>query len=109
MDWDCQNSTIKRDNVGDYANTLCEDCEPSEKLPLTGNEAGASNIPHAFRWHEDRAPTVLQAKSQCNPFCRAKQFHGAEYLSNGWFRAKRHLASVNKHIADSRRPTGFSS
>ena len=32
--------TIKRDNVGDYYLTLvCEDCEPSDKLPLTSNEA----------------------------------------------------------------------
>ena len=34
--------TIKRDPVGDYYLYLtCEDCESSEKLPLTGNVAGA--------------------------------------------------------------------
>ncbi|MDE0685481.1 MAG: transposase, partial [Candidatus Poribacteria bacterium] len=34
--------TIKRDTVGDYyLYIVCEDCEPSEKLPLTGSEAGA--------------------------------------------------------------------
>ena len=34
--------TLKRDNVGDYYLYLvCEDYEPSENLPLTGNEAGA--------------------------------------------------------------------
>ena len=34
--------SIQRDTVGDYYLTLvCEDCEPSEKLPLTGNGAGA--------------------------------------------------------------------
>ena len=34
--------TIKRDTVGDYSLYIaCEDCEPSEKLPLTGNVAGA--------------------------------------------------------------------
>ena len=34
--------TIKRDTVGDYYLYItCENCEPSEKLPLTGNVAGA--------------------------------------------------------------------
>ena len=34
--------TLKRDNVGDYyLHLTCEDCKPSKKLPLTGNEAGA--------------------------------------------------------------------
>ena len=37
--------TIKRDTVGDYSLYIsCEDCKPSEKLSLTGNEAGQTSV-----------------------------------------------------------------
>ena len=104
-------ATIKRDNVGDYYLTLvCEDCEPSEKLPLTGNEAGADFGCKTFLTLSDgtKIESPQFYKQSLNAIRSAhKALSRKQYLSNGWFRAKRHLASVNKHIADSRRDWFF--
>ena len=100
-------ATIKRDNVGDYLTLVCEDCEPSEKLPLTGNEAGADST---FLTLSDgtKIESPQFDKQSLNAIRSAhKALSRKQYLSNGWFRAKRHLASVNKHIADSRRDWFF--
>ena len=103
--------SIKRDNVGDYYLTLvCEDCEPSEKLPLTGNEAGADFGSKTFLTLSDG--TKIESpefyKQSLNAIRSAhKALSRKQYLSNGWFRAKRHLARVNKHIASSRRDWFF--
>ena len=103
--------TIKRDNVGDYYLTLvCEDCEPSEKLPLTGNEAGVDFGSKTFLTLSDgtKIESPQFYKQSLNAIRSAhKALSRKQYLSNGWFRAKRHLASVNKHIADSRRDWFF--
>ena len=103
--------TIKRDNVGDYyLHLTCEDCEPSKKLPLTGNEAGADFGCKTFLTLSDgikiESPEFykqsLKAIRSANKALSHKQ-----YLSNGWFRAKRHLARVHKKIANSRRDWFF--
>ena len=102
---------IKRDNVGDYyLHLTCEDCEPSEKLPLTGNEAGADFGCSTFLTLSDgtkiESPEFykqsLKAIRSANKALSRKQ-----YLSKGWFRAKRHLARVHKKIANSRRDWFF--
>ena len=103
--------TIKRDNVGDYyLHLTCEDYEPSENLPLTGNEAGADFGCKTFLTLSDGIKIAspefykqgLNALRSANKALSRKQ-----YLSNGWFRAKRHLACVHKKIADSRRDWFF--
>ena len=103
--------TIKRDTVGDYYLTLvCEGSEPSQKLPLTGNEAGADFGSKTFLTLSDgtKIESPQFYKQSLNAIRSAhKALSRKQYLSNGWFRAKRHLASVNKHIADSRRDWFF--
>ncbi|MDE0012718.1 MAG: RNA-guided endonuclease TnpB family protein [Candidatus Poribacteria bacterium] len=103
--------TIKRDNVGDYYLYLtCEDCEPSEKLPLTGSEAGADFGSKTFLTLSDgikiESPQFykqsLKAIRSANKALSRKQ-----YLSNAWYRAKRHLARVHKDIANRRRDWFF--
>ena len=104
-------ATIKRDNVGeDYLTLVCEDCEPSEKLPLTGNEAGADFGCPTFLTFSDgtKIESPQLDKQSLNAIRSAhKALSRKQYLSNGWFRAKRHLASVNKHITNSRRDWFF--
>ena len=103
--------TIKRDNVGDYYLYLvCEDCAPSENLPLTGNEAGADFGCKTFLTLSDGTKIAspefykqgLSALRSANKALSRKQ-----YLSNGWYRAKRHLSRIHKKIADSRRDWFF--
>ena len=103
--------TIKRDTVGDYYLYLtCEDCEPSEKRPLTGNVAGADFGMKTFLTLSDGTTIVspefykqgLKAVRSANKALSRKQ-----YLSNGWFSAKRHLARVHKKIANQRRDYFF--
>ena len=103
--------TIKRDNVGDYyLYIVCEDYEPSEKLPLTSNEAGADFGSKTFLTLSDgtKIDSPQFYKQSLNAIRSAhKMLSRKQYRSNGWYRAKRHLASVNKHIADSRRDWFF--
>ena len=103
--------TIKRDSVGDYYLYLtCEDCDPSEKLPLTGNVAGADFGMKTFLTLSDGTTIAspefykqgLNAVRSANKALSRKQ-----YLSNGWYRAKRHLARVQKKIANQRRDWFF--
>ena len=103
--------TIKRDNVGDYSLYLsCEDCEASENLPLTGNVAGADFGMKTFLTLSDGTKIAsaefykqgLNAVRSANKALSRKQ-----YLSKGWFRAKRHLARVHKKIANQRRDWFF--
>ncbi len=103
--------TIKRENVGDYyLYIVCEDYDPSEKLPLTGNEAGVDFGSKTFLTLSDGTKIAspefykqgLKAIRSANKALSRKQ-----YLSNGWFRAKRHLVGVHKKIADSRRDWFF--
>ena len=102
---------IKRDNVGDYyLYIVCEDCELSEKLPLTGNEAGADFGCSTFLTLSDgiKIASPQFYKQSLNAIRSAnKALSRPQYLSNGWFRAKRHLARVHKKIADSRRDWFF--
>ena len=98
--------TIKRDTVDDYYLTLvCEGSEPSEKLPLTGNEAGADFGMKTFLTLSDS--TKIESpefyKQSLNAIRSAhKALSRKQYLSNGWFRAKRHLSRVYKKIANQR-------
>ena len=102
---------IKRDNVGDYyLYIVCEDSEPSEKLPLTGNEAGADFGSKTFLTLSDGTKIASPQfyKQGLNAIRSAnKALSRKQYLSNGWFRAKRHLARVHKTIAERRRDWFF--
>ena len=103
--------TIKRDNVGDYSLTLvCEDFEPSEKLPLTGNEAGADFGMKTFFTLSDG--TKIESPEFFKQSLTAirsahKALSRKQYLSNGWYRAKHHLARVSKKITNRRRDWFF--
>ena len=103
--------TLKRDNVGDYSLYLsCEGCEPSEKLPLTGNVAGADLGCKTFLTLSDgtRITSPEFYKQGLNAIRSAnKALSRKQYLSSGWFRAKRHLARVHKDIANRRRDWFF--
>ena len=103
--------TIKRDNVGDYyLYIICEDCEPSEKLPLTGNEAGADFGSKTFLTLSDGTKIAAPEfyKEGLNAIRSAnKALSRKQYLSKGWYRAKRHLSSVHKKIAERRRDWFF--
>ena len=103
--------SIKRDNVGDYYLYLtCEDCEPSEKLPLTGNEAGVDFGSKTFLTLSDgiKIESPQFYKQSLNAIRSAhKALSRKQYLSNGWFRAKRYLASVYKDITNRRRDWFF--
>ncbi len=103
--------SIKRDNVGDYYLTLvCEDCEPSEKLPLTGNEAGADFGCKTFLTLSDgtKIESPLFYKQSINEIRSAhKALSRKQYLSNGWYRAKRYLSKLYKKIANQRRDWFF--
>ena len=103
--------TIKRDNVGDYYLTLaCEDCEPTVPLTLSGNVAGADFGIKTFLTLSDG--TKIESpefyKQSLNAIRSAHQVLSRKaFLSNGWFRAKRYLASVYKKIANQRRDWFF--
>ena len=103
--------TIKRDTVGDYYLYLrCEDCEPSEKLPLTGNVAGADfGIKTLLTLSDGRKIESPEFYKQDLNAVRSasKALSRKQYLSNGWYRAKRHLARVHKKIANRRRDYFF--
>ena len=103
--------TLKRDHVGDYYLYLsCEDCEPAEKLPLTGNVAGADFGCKTFLTLSDGIKIAspefykqgLNAVRSANKALSRKQKG-----SNAWYRAKRHLARVHKKIANKRRDWFF--
>ena len=103
--------TIKRDTVGDYTLHLtCEDYEPTEKLPLTGNVAGADFGCKTFLTLSDGIKIASPEfyKQNLNAVRSAnKTLSRKQYLSKGWFRAKRHLCRVHKKIANQRRDWFF--
>ena len=103
--------TIKRDNVGDYYLTLvCEDFEPVEKLPLTGNEAGADFGMKTFLTLSDgvKIESPLFYKQSLNAIRSAhKALSRKKLFSHAWYRAKRHLARVYKKITNRRRDWFF--
>ena len=103
--------TIKRDNAGDYYLYLsCEDCETSDKLPLTGHEAGADFGMKTFLTLSDgikiESPEfykrMLNAIRSANKMLSRKQKG-----SNAWYRVKRHLARLHKKIRQKRRDWFF--
>ncbi|RKU22124.1 transposase [Candidatus Poribacteria bacterium] len=103
--------TIKRDTVGDYSLYItCEDCEPSEKRPLTGNVAGADFGMKTFLTLSDG--TKIESpefyKQGLNAIRSAnKALSRKQKGSHAWYRAKRHLAGVHKEIASRRRDWFF--
>ena len=103
--------TIKRDSVGDYYLYLsCEDCEPSEKLPLTGNVAGADFGMKTFLTLSDgtRIASPEFLKQGLNAIRSANRALSRKQKgSHAWYRAKRHLAGVHKKIANKRRDWFF--
>ena len=103
--------TIKRDNVGDYyLHLTCEACDPSENLPLTGNEAGADFGTKTFLTLSEgiKIASPQFYKQGLNELRSAnKALSRKQYLSKGWYRAKRYLARVHKDIANRRRDWFF--
>ena len=102
---------IKRDNVGDYSlYIVCEDTDPTEALPLTGNVAGADFGMKTFLTLSDgiqlKSPEffrrMLNQMRSANKALSRKQKG-----SNAWYRAKRHLARLYKKIAERRRDWFF--
>ena len=87
---------IKRDNVGNYSLFLvCENPKPPKKLPLTGNEAGADFGCKTFLTLSDgiKIDSPQFYKQSLNAIRSAnKALSRKQYLSKGWFRAKRHLS-----------------
>ncbi len=103
--------TIKRDTVGDYYLYICcEDCDPSEKLSLTGNVAGADFGMKTFLTLSDstRIASPEFYKQGLNAIRSAnKALSRKQKGSYAWYRAKRHLARVHKKIANQRRDWFF--
>lgn len=103
--------TIKCDNVGDYyLYLICEDYKPSKKLPLTSSEAGADFGSKTFLTLSDgiKIESPEFYKQSLNAIRSAnKALSRKQYLSNGWYRAKRHLSRVHKDIANRRRDWFF--
>ncbi len=103
--------TIKCDRVGDYYLYItCEDCEPSEKLPLTGNVAGADFGMKTFLTLSDG--TKIDSPEFYKQGLKAirsanKALSGKQKGSTAWYRAKWHLARVHKQIANRRRDWFF--
>ena len=99
--------TIKRDTIGDYYLALsCEDTEPSDHLPKTGNRAGIDFGLKIFLTLSDGTKIVSPEfyKKSLNAIRSAsKTLSRKQYLSGGWFRAKQHLNRVHKHVANRRR------
>ena len=102
---------IKRDNVGDYSLFFaCENPKPPKKLPLTGNEAGADFGCKTFLTLSDgiKIDSPQFYKQSLTAIRSAnKALSRKQYLSSGWFRAKRHLSRVHKKIANRRRDWFF--
>ena len=102
---------IKRGNVGDYyLYIICEDCQPSEKLPLTGNEAGVDFGCKTFLTLSDGTQIASPQfyKQDLNAIRSThKALSRKQYLSNGWYRAKRHLSRIHKKITNRRRDWFF--
>ena len=99
--------TIKRDNVGDYYLVLsCENADPSEHLPKTGNRAGIDFGLKTFLTLSDgtkiESPEFFR-KGLNAIRSASKALSRKQYLSGGWFRAKRHLNRVYKKITNRRR------
>ena len=103
--------TIKRDSVGDYYLYLsCENCDPSKKLPLTGNVAGADFGMKTFLTLSDgtRIASPEFLKQGLNAIRSANRALSRKQKgSHAWYRAKRHLARVHKKIANKRRDWFF--
>ena len=103
--------TIKRDNVGDYfLYLICENCKPSKKLPLTSSEARADFGSKTFLALSDdiKIDSPQFYKQGLNAVRSAnKALSRKQYLSSGWYRAKRHLSRVHKDIANRRRDWFF--
>ncbi len=103
--------TIKRDTVGDYYLYLaCENPKPTKKLSLTGNVAGADFGMKTFLTLSDgikiKSPEFF--KQMLNQIRSAnKAFSRKQKGSNAWYRAKRHLARLNKKITQRRRDWFF--
>ena len=103
--------TIKCDNVGDYyLYLICEDYKPSQKLPLTSNEAGADFGCKTFLTLSDgikiESPqffrqSLNEIRSAHKALSRKKRFSGA------WWKARRHLADLYKKITNKRRDWFF--
>ncbi len=100
-------ATIKCDNVGDYYLTLsCEDTEPSEHLPKTGNRAGIDFGLKVFLTLSDGTKIASPEfyKKSFNAIRSAcKSLSRKQYLSGAWFRAKRQLGRVHKKVENRRR------
>lgn len=103
--------TIKRDNVGDcYLLLACDNYEPSENLPLTGNRVGVDFGLKTFLTLSDGILIMSPEfyKKSLNAIRSAhKALSRKTYLSNGWYKAKRHLCRVYKKIANKRRDWFF--
>ncbi|MDE0322995.1 MAG: RNA-guided endonuclease TnpB family protein [Candidatus Poribacteria bacterium] len=103
--------TIKRDNVGDcYLYLICEESKPSKKLPLTGSEAGVDFGCKTFLTLSDgiKIESPQFYKQGLNAVRSAnKSLSRKKYLSNGWYRSKRHLSRIHKKIANQRRDWFF--
>ena len=103
--------TIKLDNVGDYSlYIVCENEKPTEKLSLTGNEAGADFGMKTLLTLSDGtkiASPEFYKQSLTEIRSATKALSRKQYLSNGWFRAKRHLSRVHKKVANRRRDWFF--
>ena len=112
-DWSGRIKTvsIKRDNVGDhYLYIVCEDSEPSDKLPLTGNEAGADFGSKTFLTLSDgiKIESPQFFRQSINAVRSAnKALSRKQKGSNGWFGAKRELSRIHKAIANRRRDWFF--
>ena len=89
---------------------VCEDFEPSEKIPLTGNEAGADFGIKTFLTFSDS--TKIESpqfyKQSLNKLRSAhKALSRKQLFSNAWYRGKRQLSRVSKKIANQRRDWFF--
>ncbi len=103
--------TIKRDNVGDYYLILtCDNYEAPENLRLTGNRVGIDFGLNTFLTLSDeikiKSPEFYK-KSLKAIRSAHKALSRKQYLSHGWYKAKRHLCRVYKKIANQRRDWFF--
>ena len=108
---DIKTITIKRDNVGDYYLILvCDACEPTAHLPKTGHRAGIDFGLKTFLTLSDgikiKSPEFYKRSLKVIRSAH-KALSRKTYLSNGWYKAKRHLSRVYKKIANQRRDWFF--
>lgn len=100
-----KNTIIKRDKVGDYY--LCLQCEKykTHNLPKTGHRAGIDFGMKTFLTLSDgikiKSPEFYKQSISAIKLAH-KQLSRKQRYSNGWYRAKRHLASVYKSISNRR-------